>query len=435
MENFHGFGLAEPLVTAIAKLGYTKPTPIQAQAIPALMSGRDLVGIAQTGTGKTAAFALPILHGLISNPRPAPRNGARALVLSPTRELASQIAQSFRDLSGGLSLKIAVIFGGVPHGAQIRALNGGLDILVATPGRLIDHMDERVANLSGVEYLVLDEVDQMLDLGFVRPIRRIVSTIPKKRQNLFFSATMPSDIRALAGELLRDPVEVAVTPIAKTADRVDQSVILVDAAKKRDMLVELFADPELTRTIVFTRTKRGADRVAQTLEAAGIAAAAIHGNKSQGQRERALEAFRAGKARALVATDIAARGIDIDGVSHVVNFELPEVAEAYVHRIGRTARAGKAGQAISLCDGSERDSLRAIERLTRLRLPATDRRGAAAPPPAPVLETPASALAPRPERPHHAPHRDARSLGRNGQRGRPARAARPAYSGQRAPGR
>ena len=356
MENFHGFGLAEPLVSAIAKLGYTKPTPIQAQAIPALMSGRDLVGIAQTGTGKTAAFALPILHGLISNPRPAPRGGARALVLSPTRELASQIAQSFRDLSSGLSLKIAVIFGGVPHGAQIRALGAGLDILVATPGRLIDHMDERVANLGGVEYLVLDEVDQMLDLGFVRPIRRIVGAIPKKRQNLFFSATMPADIRALAGELLRDPVEVAVTPVAKTADRVDQSVILVDAARKRDMLVELFKDPELTRTIVFTRTKRGADRVAQTLEAAGIAAAAIHGNKSQGQRERALEAFRGGKARALVATDIAARGIDIDGVSHVVNFELPEVAEAYVHRIGRTARAGKAGQAISLCDGSERDS-------------------------------------------------------------------------------
>ena len=360
--------LPSPSSKALAKMGYQKPTPIQAQAIPALMQGRDLVGIAQTGTGKTAAFALPILHKLLSDRRPAPKFGARTLVLSPTRELASQIAQSFRDLSAGLPFKIAVIFGGVPHGAQIRALAQGLDILVATPGRLLDHLDARAANLGAVEFLVLDEVDQMLDLGFIKPIRQIVRGIPKKRQNLFFSATMPTDIRALAAELLRDPVEVAVTPIAKTADRVDHSVILVDAAKKRDMLVELFKNPEMTRTIVFTRTKRGADRVAKTLEEAGIVAAAIHGNKSQGQRERALEAFRGGKARAMVATDIAARGIDIDGVSHVVNFELPDVAEAYVHRIGRTARAGKAGQAISLCDGAERDLLRAIERLTRLRL-------------------------------------------------------------------
>ncbi len=385
MDNFHGFGLAAPLNTALSKLGYARPTPIQVQAIPPLMKGRDLIGIAQTGTGKTAAFALPILNQIVTDRRPAPRGGARVLVLSPTRELASQIAQSFRDLSDGLGLKIAVIFGGVPHGAQIRALQAGLDVLVATPGRLLDHLDAGVARLNAVEFLVLDEVDQMLDLGFVKPIRRIVRELPRQRQNLFFSATMPTDIRALAGELLRDPVEVSVTPAAKTADRVEQSVLFVEAAKKRDLLVELFNDAELTRVLVFTRTKHGADRVARTLDEAGVNAAAIHGNKSQGQRERALAAFRGGETRALVATDIAARGIDIDGVSHVVNFELPQVAEAYVHRIGRTARAGKAGQAISLCDHEERDLLRAIERLTRLTLFKTDRRGAAGPKPAPVV--------------------------------------------------
>ena len=430
LENFHGLGLAAPLTAALAKLGYARPTPIQAQAIPPLMKGRDLVGIAQTGTGKTAAFALPILHKLATDRRPAPKGGARALVLSPTRELASQIAQSFRDISGELPLKVAVVFGGVPHGAQVRALQQGLDVLVATPGRLIDHLDARVAHLGAVEFLVLDEVDQMLDLGFVKPIRRIVRELPKRRQNLFFSATMPADIRALAGELLRDPVEVGVTPVAKTADRVEHSVVLVEAAKKRDLLVELFDDEAMSRVIVFTRTKRGADRVAKALDEAGVDAAAIHGNKSQGQRERALGAFRAGETRALVATDIAARGIDIDGVTHVVNFELPEVAEAYVHRIGRTARAGNAGRAISLCDHAERDLLRAIERLTRLSLPKIDRRGdaglkpapvvrkaAAAPPPTPASRKPAQARnarhapQPAPERPHHAPHRDARSAG------------------------
>ena len=246
LDNFLGLGLAQPLLAALTKFGYSKPTPIQAQAIPALMQGRDVVGIAQTGTGKTAAFALPILHHLLNNPKPAPHKGTRALILSPTRELASQIAQSFRDLSAGLDFKIAVIFGGVPPGAQIRALAHGLDVLVATPGRLIDHMDQHAADLREVEFLVLDEVDQMLDLGFVKPIRRIVKTVPKQRQNLFFSATMPTEIRALAAEMLRNPVEVAVTPIAKTADRVEQNVIFVDAAKKRDMLVELFKDPEFT---------------------------------------------------------------------------------------------------------------------------------------------------------------------------------------------
>ncbi len=296
MDNFHGLGLAAPLTDTLAKLGFARPTPIQAQAIPPLMKGRDLVGIAQTGTGKTAAFALPILHKLTTERRPAPKRGARVLVLSPTRELASQIAQSFRDISAGLPLKVAAVFGGVPHGAQIRALQQGLDVLVATPGRLIDHLDAQAARLGAVEFLVLDEVDQMLDLGFIKPIRRIVRELPRGRQNLFFSATMPADIRALAGELLRDPVEVAVTPVAKTADRVEQSVVFVEAAKKRDLLVEFFGDREMSRVIVFTRTKRGADRVAKALEEAGVQAAAIHGNKSQGQRERALAAFRSGRA-------------------------------------------------------------------------------------------------------------------------------------------
>ncbi len=338
------------------------------------MAGRDLIGIAQTGTGKTAAFALPILHHLATNERPAPRGGCRVLVLSPTRELASQIAESFRNLGSAMRLSVAVIFGGVPHGAQIKALARGLDILVATPGRLVDHLDSRAAHLGKTEFFVLDEVDQMLDLGFVKAIRRVVGELPKQRQNLFFSATMPSEIAKLAGDLLHDPVQVSVTPIAKTADRVNQQVLFVETHRKRDILVELFANADMTRAIVFTRTKRGADKVTQHLDDSGIAALAIHGNKSQSQRERSLAAFRSGRVRVLVATDIAARGIDIDGVTHVVNFELPEVAEAYVHRIGRTARAGAEGTAISLCDNAERDLLRNIEKLTRLRLPAQDRR-------------------------------------------------------------
>jgi ATP-dependent RNA helicase RhlE len=433
LENFNGFGLAAPLVTALTRMGYAKPTPIQAQAIPVLMQGRDLIGIAQTGTGKTAAFALPILNRLIVDKKPAPRGGARVLVLAPTRELASQIAQSFRDLSAGLSLDIAVVFGGVPHGAQIRALAKGLDVLVATPGRLLDHLDARVATLGAVEFLVLDEVDQMLDLGFVRPIRRIVRELPRKRQNLFFSATMPPDIRKLAGELLHEPAEVSVAPAATTVERVEQKVLHVDASRKCDMLVELFADPAFTRAIVFTRTKRGADRVARSLDEAGVNALAIHGNKSQGQRERALAAFRSGQARAMVATDIAARGIDIDDVSHVVNFELPDVAEAYVHRIGRTARAGKGGQAISFCDASERDSLRAIERLTRMRIFSLDRRGDKGPKPAPVVRK--AAAKPAPDRPHHAPHRDPRAANQQPHRVRQGRRTRPVYQAKAAPGR
>ena len=331
------------------------------------------------------------------------------LVLSPTRELASQIAESFRSLGAGLRLTTAVIFGGVPHGAQIKALARGLDVLVATPGRLEDHLDSRAARLGETEIFVLDEADRMLDLGFVKAIRRIAGALPKRRQNLFFSATMPAEIAALAGGLLVNPIEVSVTPAAKTADRINHKVLLVETSRKRDLLVELFGDAEMTRTIVFTRTKRGADKVAQHLEGNGIAACAIHGNKSQNQRERSLEAFRAGRARAMVATDIAARGIDIDGVTHVVNFELPEVAEAYVHRIGRTARAGAEGTAISLCDGAEQALLRSIEKLTRLKLPTVDRRGG------PLAASHHVAAAARPamqnRRPDHKGHAPARERG------------------------
>jgi ATP-dependent RNA helicase RhlE len=372
--NFSELGLAAPILRALQDEGYTQPTPIQTKAIPGVLAGRDLLGIAQTGTGKTAAFALPILHRLAANRRPALRKGCRVLVLTPTRELASQIAESFRTYGRHLGMTVAVVFGGVGHRPQIQALTRGVDVLVATPGRLLDHIAERDIVLSGTEVLVLDEADQMLDLGFLPPIRRIVAQLTSKRQNLFFSATMPHEIGKLADELLRDPVRVAVSPSATTVDSVKQRVLHVESHNKRALLVELFADPQMSRALVFTRTKRGADRVAHHLEMAGISVAAIHGNKSQSQRERALAAFRAAKIRVLVATDIAARGIDIDQVTHVVNFELPDVPESYVHRIGRTARAGAAGIAISLCDAEERDLLRDIERLTRQPIPAEDRR-------------------------------------------------------------
>ncbi|WP_072397316.1 DEAD/DEAH box helicase [Hyphomicrobium sp. CS1GBMeth3] len=374
MTSFSDLGLAAPILKALDGEGYKAPTPIQAKAIQPVLEGRDLLGIAQTGTGKTAAFALPILHRLAENRRPAPRKGCRALVLSPTRELASQIGESFRAYGRHLGISVTVIFGGVGHRPQIQTLARGVDVLVATPGRLLDLMDQRAADISGTEIFVLDEADQMLDLGFVKPIRRIVSQMSHRRQNLFFSATMPTEISGLAGELLSNPIKVSVTPVATTAERVRQRVIHIEAGKKRALLTELLADPEMTRTLVFTRTKRGADRVARHLETGGTKVAAIHGNKSQRQREIALDDFKHSRINVLVATDIAARGIDIDLVTHVVNYELPEVPEAYVHRIGRTARAGASGIAISLCDAEERDQLRAIERLTRQQIPHEDRR-------------------------------------------------------------
>jgi ATP-dependent RNA helicase RhlE len=375
LTQFTDFGLNASILKALTDKGYTEPTPIQTQAIPGVMTGRDLLGIAQTGTGKTAAFALPILHRLAANRKAAPKRGCRCLVLSPTRELATQIADSFRAYGSELGFSVATIFGGVAHNPQIKALAKGVDIIVAAPGRLLDHLGEKDADLSGVEILVLDEADQMLDMGFIVPIRKIMRHLPKVRQTLFFSATMPADIGKLAGEMLNDPLKVSVTPAATTVERINQQVVFLDAKTKRGLLVELFSQPDYKRVLVFTRTKRGADKVTRVLEGVGVDAQAIHGNKSQNQRERALAAFKAGEVRALVATDIAARGIDISSVSHVIQYELPDVPEQYVHRIGRTARAGNDGSAVAFCADDERGLLRDIERVTRQKIPSTDRRG------------------------------------------------------------
>lgn len=371
MIHFPELGLSAPLLGALAAEGYTTPTPIQAQAIPPALNGRDLCGIAQTGTGKTAAFALPILERLsASAQRPAPQT-CRALVLSPTRELASQIAHSFRTYGSRLRLSTAVVVGGVAIGGQRQQLARGVDILVATPGRLLDLVDRRALSLSSVQILVLDEADRMLDLGFIHDLRRIVKLLPRRRQTLLFSATMPRAIATLAGEYLTDPVKVAITPPATTVERIDQTVIFVPSDRKRELLAAMLNDPAFERVLVFTRTKRGADRVARHLAGAGVNANALHGNKSQPQRERALAGFRDGLTRVLVATDIAARGIDVEGVSHVVNFDLPNVPEDYVHRIGRTARAGAAGVAVALCSPEERPYLRDIERLSRCSIRVT----------------------------------------------------------------
>jgi ATP-dependent RNA helicase RhlE len=372
--TFSELGLSAPILKALQGEGYATPTPIQEKAIPLVLSGRDLLGIAQTGTGKTAAFALPIVHRLMANQRNAMLRGCRVLVLSPTRELATQIAESFKTYGRHVDLTVAVVVGGVGHVPQVRTMSRGVDILVATPGRLLDHLAGRNINLAGTEILVLDEADQMLDLGFLPAIRRIATHLSKNRQNLFFSATMPADIGELAEVLLRDPAHVAISPPSTTVESVLQRVLYVESGNKRALLVNLLADAEMARTLVFTRTKRGADRVARHLADAGIRVAAIHGNKSQSQRSHSLAMFRASRIRVLVATDIAARGIDVDNVTHVVNFELPDVPESYVHRIGRTARAGAQGIAISLCDAEERRQLRDIERLTRQTIPAEDRR-------------------------------------------------------------
>lgn len=374
MTTFQDLGLTESLLRALKQEGYENPTPIQAQAIPPLLEGHDLLGIAQTGTGKTAAFALPILNKLLADPkRPAPRH-IRALILAPTRELAVQITDSFRTYGRHAKLSVATIVGGMSPGPQIQALSRGLDIAVATPGRLLDHVMSGNAKLDKANILVLDEADHMLDLGFIVPIRKLLKYLPKERQSLFFSATMPKEIAGLADEILHKPVRISVTPIATTAERVNQEAYLVESGGKRHLLVELLESADMSRVIVFTRTKRGADKVTEHLESAEIRSAAIHGNKSQGQRQRALDQFKRGNIRVLVATDIAARGIDVDNISHVINYELPDVPESYVHRIGRTARAGTEGTAISFCDNSERGLLRSVERLTRQTIPVTDRR-------------------------------------------------------------
>lgn len=368
VTKFSDLGLADPLLKALASKGYSDPTPIQRQSIPPLLHGRDLCGIAQTGTGKTAAFALPSLQYFMNNPKPRPLTGCRMLVLSPTRELASQIATSFRDYGRFLQLSVETVFGGVPVGRQISKLRAGVDILVATPGRLLDLIDQRALTLKDIEIFVLDEADQMLDLGFIHALKRIDKLLPRKRQTLFFSATMPKTIAELGDRFLTDPVKVAVTPVASTAERVKQFAIHINQAEKQALLTLTLQAEPIDRALVFTRTKHGADKVVKHLHAAGIGCAAIHGNKSQPQRTQALQAFRSGEIKILVATDIAARGIDVSGVSHVFNFELPNVPEQYVHRIGRTARAGREGIAVSFVAEDERPYLRAIERLTRVRL-------------------------------------------------------------------
>jgi ATP-dependent RNA helicase RhlE len=432
LTEFTDLGLAASLLAALREEGYEHPTPIQEKAIPAVMAGKDLLGVAQTGTGKTAAFALPILHRLAADRRPAGRRACRVLVLSPTRELAQQIAESFRTYGARSGVSTAVFIGGVKYGAQMRSVAGGVDVLVATPGRLMDHMAQGMIRLDETEVFVLDEADQMLDLGFLEPIRKIVRKLPQARQNLFFSATMPPSIATLAAEILRDPTEVRVAPQSTTVERVVQRVIHIEADRKRDLLLDLLSPKDVSRALVFTRTKRGADRLAKFLEVAGLQVQAIHGDKSQGQRERALAAFKGGKAKALIATDVAARGIDIDAVSHVFNFELPNVPEAYVHRIGRTARAGAEGVAITLCDRAEIGLLRDIEKLTRLTLPAEDLRNDRSTPTArPALQAAGQAKKGRRrrgggQRPAGGPAQAASGQGRPSQ-GKPARARRPEW--------
>ena len=411
MTSFNEFGLAAPILRALAEEKYVTPTPIQNQTIPIAMQNRDVIGIAQTGTGKTAAFALPILNHLFNKRQRPAQKSCRVLVLSPTRELSSQIADSFRAYGRHLRpLEIALAIGGVPINRQIRALARGAEVLVATPGRLLDLVHSRALRLDQVEVLVLDEADRMLDMGFIHDIKKIVAMLPKARQTLFFSATMPQEITRLADAMLRDPVRLAVTPQATTVERIEQRVILTEKASKPSLLVEVLKTEKTDRVLVFTRTKHGADKVVRGLQKAGHIAEAIHGNKSQGQRERVLAAFRDGKLRTLIATDIAARGIDVDGVSHVVNYDLPNIPESYVHRIGRTARAGAEGVAISFCDHEERAYLRDIERLIRMAIPVTDRRTGkpAAHPAAQQAET----------RHGGRPHRGNRQRGHGGGNGR-----------------
>ena len=374
MTSFADLGLAEPLTRALADEGYAAPTPIQTETIPLVLATRDVQGIAQTGTGKTAAFALPILHRLAETRRhPHPRT-CRVLVLSPTRELSAQIVDSFVTYGRYLRPSVALAIGGVNIKPQMRALTPGVEVLVATPGRLLDLLQNRAVTLDRVEHFVLDEADRMLDMGFIHDIRRIAERLPAARQTLLFSATMPKEIAELASSMLRNPARVAVTPAATTVERIDQRVIHVDRAGKPALLAEVLRAEPIDRVLVFTRTKHGADKVVRALAKSGLDAAAIHGNKSQGQRERVLAAFRTGSVRTLIATDIAARGIDVEGISHVVNYDLPNIPESYVHRIGRTARAGADGIAISFCDVEERPFLRDIEKLIRRSIPATDRR-------------------------------------------------------------
>jgi ATP-dependent RNA helicase RhlE len=425
LMKFEELGLAEPLLRAVGTQGYTLATPIQVAAIPPILKGRDLLGCAQTGTGKTAAFALPTLQRLSQAECKVNGRGRkiRTLVLAPTRELALQIRDSFQAYGRYTSMRSAVVYGGVGQSPQVRALNGGVDIVIATPGRLLDLMQQGYVDLSRVEVLILDEADRMLDMGFIHDLRRIVDKVPRNRQTLLFSATLPADIRALADQWLHDPVDVRVGPESITVEQIQQSVFFVDRSQKLRLLTHWLRETPWTRTLVFTRTKHGADKVAKSLLQAGIQADAFHGNKSQSARQRVLLRFKSPQPLVLVATDIAARGLDIDHVSHVINFDLPVDAESYVHRIGRTGRAGAAGVAVSFCDHDERQTLQAIQRLTRKTL-AVEQQPAGMPA--------ATAPAPRPTGPAKTGRpKNYGSSRPGGNHGRPAENRRKAYSGRK----
>jgi ATP-dependent RNA helicase RhlE len=423
--NFAGLGVAEPILRSLIAENYEIPTPIQAQAIPLLLKDRDLLGIAQTGTGKTAAFGLPLLQKLAATKTTLEPRSVRALILAPTRELAIQIDESLRVYGRHLHLRHAVVLGGVNQSRQVEALKKGVDVLTATPGRLLDLVKQKLVRLNAVEILVVDEADRMLDMGFIRDVQRIVSELPKNRHSMLFSATMPNDVAHLAREMLYQPQRIDISPTVLTADKVEQHVVFVETKDKRGQLTALLRDAAMRRVIVFTRTKHGANKVAENLFKSGVSADAIHGNKSQNARQRALENFRSGHIRVLVATDIAARGIDIDNISHVVNYELPNIAESYVHRIGRTARAGESGIAISLCAPDERAYLRDIERLVKTRIAVMGE----PPPPESAGEFTKRADPTPPHKPkQHRYDRQRRNKPRH--HGKPAHHGRPSHQGR-----
>ena len=373
-KTFEKLNLIEPILKALTEEGYTTPTPIQQKAIPVILEGKDLFGCAQTGTGKTAAFAIPILQILSNNKNPLTvRPKIKALILTPTRELAVQIKDNFNAYGRHTGLKQTVIFGGVKQKAQTVALTAGVDILIATPGRLLDLMNQGFVRLNDVELFVLDEADRMLDMGFINDIKKIIAKLPVKRQILFFSATLPKDIAKLADSILKSPVRVEVTPASSTVEKVEQSVYFVAKANKKTLLLHLLKDETISSALVFSRTKHGANRIAQGIVGAGIKAEAIHGNKSQVARQASLDSFKAGKIRVLVATDIAARGIDVDDLSHVINFDMPNIPETYVHRIGRTGRAGLSGVALSFCDHDEKPFLQDIHKLIAKTIPVIEK--------------------------------------------------------------
>jgi len=368
--SFNNLQLIEPILAALGKEGYTKPTPVQEQSIPFVLRGKDLLGCAQTGTGKTAAFSIPILQLMYQQLNgQLPKRRIQTLILTPTRELAIQIGESIKTYGQFLSFKQQVIFGGVPQFQQVRAIRNGVDILIATPGRLLDLLKQNVLHLNDIRYFVLDEADRMLDMGFVHDVKRIIAKLPSQKQTLFFSATMPAEIKQLAGMLLNNPAKVEVTPVSSTAEIIQQQVYYVDKLKKFDLLVHLLKDENIKTMLVFIQMKHHADKLARQLNNAGICTEAIHGNKMQNARQKALDNFKLRKTRVLVATDIAARGIDIDDLSHVLNYDLPNIAETYVHRIGRTGRAGASGIAISFCDWSEKSFLNDIQKLIKKPIP------------------------------------------------------------------